>query len=59
MRGFKLAVFSLNVLTQQQVNNLAKYLDKRNIGMIRIADVHDAIFTDNYSPVTVSTTSLK
>ena len=60
LRGFKMAVFSMNVLTQQQVNNLAKYLDRRNNGMIRIAEVREAIYTDNYSPITINeATSLK
>ena len=48
LRGFKLAIHSLGCLTQQQVNNLAKYLDKRNDGMIQIQHVDDAI-AERYS----------
>lgn len=39
LRAFKLTIFTLGVLTQQQVNNLAKYMDRRNSGMISIKDV--------------------
>lgn len=34
LRAFKLTVFTLGILTQPQVNNLAKYMDRRNDGMI-------------------------
>lgn len=53
LRGFKLSVYSLGCLTQQQVNNLAKYLDKRNNGMIQFSDINLALNTDQYSPATV------
>jgi len=55
LRGFKISVYSLGVMTQQQVNNLAKYLDKANNGMIKVADVNLALNTDQYSPATVMT----
>jgi hypothetical protein len=42
-------------MTQQQVNNLAKYMDRRNNGMIKISDVKLALTTDSYSPVTIAT----
>jgi len=50
LRAFKLAIFTLGALTQQQVNNLAKYMDKRNDGMILISNVAMALNTDRYSP---------
>lgn len=53
LRAFKLAIFTLGVLTQQQVNNLAKYMDRHNSGMIVIKDVGLALETDQYSPATV------
>lgn len=50
LRAFKLTIFTLGALTQQQVNNLAKYMDKNNDGMIEIANVSLALETDRYSP---------
>jgi hypothetical protein len=55
IRGFKLAIFTQGCMTQQQVNNLAKYMDRRNNGMIKISDVKLALTTDSYSPVTIAT----
>lgn len=46
LRAFKLTIFTLGVLTQQQVNNLAKYMDRANTGMIAIKDVGLALETD-------------
>jgi len=54
LRAFKLTIFTLGVLTQQQVNNLAKYMDRRNSGMISIKDVGLALETDQYSPATLA-----
>lgn len=34
LRGFKYGMNSLKVLTQQQINNLSKYLDRKNNGFI-------------------------
>ena len=60
LRAFKLTIFTLGVLTQQQVNNLAKYMDRYNTGMIAVKDVRTALETDEkgqlkfeYSPATV------
>jgi hypothetical protein len=53
LRAFKLTIFTLGVLTQQQVNNLAKYMDRENSGMIRIADMSLALETDEYTPATI------
>ena len=50
LRAFKLTIFTLGILTQPQVNNLAKYMDRRNDGMIQIAEVALAVDTDKYSP---------
>jgi hypothetical protein len=50
IRNFKLQVFSLGVLTQQEVNNLSKYMDVGNNGMIKIEHVEQAI-TGDWSPV--------
>ena len=51
LRGFKYGINSLKVLTQQQINNLSKYLDRKNNGFISIADVEKAINTpEQYSP---------
>ena len=50
-RNFKLQVFSLGCLTQQEVNNLSKYMDRSNNGMIKISDVEMALSGDKYSPV--------
>jgi hypothetical protein len=50
-RNFKLQVFSLGCLTQQEVNNLSKYMDRTNDGMIKITDVEMALSGDKYSPV--------
>lgn len=50
LRAFKLAIFTLGILTQPQVNNLAKYMDRRNDGMILISEVALALDTDRYSP---------
>jgi hypothetical protein len=41
------------VLTQQQVNNLAKYMDRGNSGMIKIDDMRLALETDEYTPATI------
>ena len=54
IRGFKLAIFSLGCLNQQQINNLAKYMDRHNNGMIKISDVHMAVYSDKYDPKTLS-----
>jgi len=51
LRGFKLAVYSLQCLPEQQVNNLAKFMDRRNIGFILLSDVDKALNSDDYSPV--------
>ena len=56
LRGFKLAIHSLGCLTQQQVNNLAKYMDKSNNGMIEIADVELAL-ADKYSAAAPASSS--
>lgn len=53
IRGFKLATYSLGCVTQQQVNNLARYMDRRNNGMILIADVRLALDGDGYNPTTI------
>lgn len=50
LRGFKVCIYSLNQLTQQQVNNLARYMDRRNNGMILISDLKTALVSDNYNP---------
>ena len=56
LRGFKLAIHSLGCLTQQQVNNLAKYMDKYNNGMIRIEEVELAL-ADRYSSAAPASSS--
>lgn len=43
MRTFKNALFSMNCLFQQDINNLAKYLDTNNDGMIVVANVKKAL----------------
>ena len=53
LRAFKLTIFTLGVLTQQQVNNLAKYMDRGNSGMIKIDDMRLALETDEYTPATI------
>ena len=50
-RNFKLHVFQMGSLTQQEVNNLSMYMDRNNDGMIKISDVEMAISGDKYSPV--------
>lgn len=50
LRAFKRAVYQLGAVTQQQVNNLAKYMDRHDDGMIRIADVKLALTGDGYDP---------
>lgn len=54
LRGFKLAIFGLNCLTSQQINNLAKYMDRHNNGMIKIVDVTLALHSpEKYDPKTL------
>ena len=50
-RNFKLHVFQMGTLTQQEVNNLSMYMDRNNDGMIKISDVEMALSGDKYSPV--------
>ena len=50
IRTFKLAIFSMNILTQQEINNLAKFMDRRNNGMIHIKEFNTALNGGNYSP---------
>ena len=38
VRTFKIALNSLKVLTQYNIDNLAKYMDKQNDGFVSIAD---------------------
>ena len=38
MRTFKIAINSLKVLTQYNIDNLAKYMDKQNDGFVSTAD---------------------
>lgn len=52
LRAFKRAVYQLGAITQQQVNNLAKYLDRHDDGMIWVQDVKEAL-RGNYDPKTV------
>lgn len=52
LRAFKRAVYQLGAITQQQVNNLAKYMDRHDDGMIWVQDVKDAL-KDKYDPKTV------
>jgi len=54
IREFKLCLFSLGVVTQHEVNNLAKYMDRRNNGFILLADVKMALDGEGYTPKTVS-----
>jgi len=59
-RSFKLGTFSLGCLTQVQVNNLAKYLDRRNCGFIQFKDLDTALYRpDEYAPKTISEMGLK
>ena len=50
LRAFKRAVYQLGAVTQHQVNNLAKYMDRYDDGMIRIADVKVALAGGAYRP---------
>lgn len=50
LRAFKRAIYQLGAVTQQQVNNLAKYMDRHDDGMIRLADVKMALSGDGYDP---------
>lgn len=50
LRAFKRAIYQLGAVTQQQVNNLATYLDRYDDGMIRIADVKLALTSDRFDP---------
>ena len=50
-RNFKLQVFTMGVLTQQEVNNLSTYMDVSNDGMIKILHVEQAM-TGDWSPKT-------
>lgn len=50
LRAFKRAIYQLGAITQQQVNNLATYLDRYDDGMIRIEDVKLALSSDKYDP---------
>jgi len=50
LRAFKRAVYQLGAVTQQQVNNLAKFMDRRDDGMIRIEDVKKAMTGAGYDP---------
>ena len=50
LRAFKRAIYQLGAVTQQQVNNLAKYLDRYDDGMIRTADVKLALTSDKFDP---------
>lgn len=43
IRTFKNALFSMNCIFQQDINNLAKYLDTNNDGMIIVANVKAAL----------------
>lgn len=36
------------------MNNLAKYMDKENEGMVKISDVEMALTSDKYSPVSLN-----
>jgi Ca2+-binding EF-hand superfamily protein len=53
LRAFKRAIYQLGAVTQQQVNNLAKYMDRHDDGMIRVQDVKDAL-RDKYEPRTLT-----
>jgi Ca2+-binding EF-hand superfamily protein len=50
LRAFKRAIYQLGAVTQQQVNNLATYLDRYDDGMIRIGDVKLALTSDRFDP---------
>lgn len=51
VRGFKLAIYGLNCLTQQGVNNLSKWLDRNNNGFIEMSDVEAALSSpDTFKP---------
>jgi len=43
LRNFKFAIHSVHALNQFEINNVAKYLDKRNCGFIEITDFEDAL----------------
>ena len=55
MRAFKLGINSLACLTPHQVKNLAKYMDRRDNGMIHVKELDTAIKnSDMFSPSTIS-----
>jgi hypothetical protein len=49
LREFKRAIHHKGWFTQQQINNLAKYMDRGNDGIILIKEVKSAM-EDNYAP---------
>lgn len=57
IRTFKLAIFTLNCMNQQEINNLAKYMDRRNNGMIHVSEFNAALSGSGYSPQTISYSS--
>jgi len=53
-REFKSMAYQLGELPQLQLNNLGKYLDTRNCGLIKLQDIKDAMLSpEKFDPKTI------